>query len=1805
MSAAVSEGIAEKQQEPAGQIAELMHQRIQSYLHARADPSVYQSLRNMSEFVSDDYGNRFLIELIQNAHDAHDSTRSDGEIEILLDSTEGPHGCLYVANRGVGFVWDNVKAICNIALSSKPVNAGIGNKGLGFRSVLQICTWPEIFSVHGSAERGVFDGYCFRFATENDLKDALETDHMGVAREMAENMPCWHIPVPAELPPKLARFAAARFATVVRLPLKSGDALSMVRSEIDRLVQLQTPLHLFLNRVGCITLAHEGSDRTRLERKVEKSWSVRPQGWKSDFPIEFLQVQLGQKKFLLAEWDTDEAAFRKALDTSLNKKEIPEAWRKWEGSARVSVAVPLGETLDRGTLYCFLPLGHEGKAPFAGYINANFYTKMDRRTVSTAIWLNNYFLQMAAWVSCQAVTFLIEQNWRESPAAVVSLLCWDDEYLEAIRRGLGDGGEGILMRPLLPVRGLGNSVAWAPATQAVGWSPVPNAWLTTKRLCEVAGASVLLDTLTLPQRNALEHLYKRLRGIGFAPTPEVIADWVEKIAIQAHADAVRADQWGAFYDEIARVLGDNPQVLFGKRFLLSVNGELIRSDRPTPTPRGRRAADVYFPPVMALDADADDNESKRALPLEAMPARLRSGFALLSRDVPWSTEGGHRPGRLFLVAGKLVRDYDTRDVIRTLAAVTRTDVADSTRQQALEWAFRLWNSARSLSDKETKAAQFFVPSYGGWLAAETAMLGGGWNVENGKRLEAFLRHAEGYSKDLQDVRERLLPPFDQWPISHGADADWIRFLTAAGVTDCLRPIGGEQLVAERSGQPHPLAWAVSSLVAGMDESLRVAWRDQMVHAATHLYGSRIYRSELAPWRLPGQHEAAELSGELRREYAVQVVRSISKLNVEQLQFRVLRAGVGAVTSEVHRWPTPLYAFLTRAAWLPVARQGSTFSFVPPAQAWLFQEDDERPPRFIDLVYPQVALAMDGPAMQWLCDHASLGILNQDKFAGRAIGAMAAAAANGISELRDARRFADLFRRLWARAQDLEQSPASTTYVPVRRGGAIAAIHRTDGELTSAYFDDQHDPLRTQLLEEVGAAVFDFVPADPPGAWKWINATAPGRFKRISSEAMEVFLDGVQFDESVPRPLLTEVLGPWIVDFLVCVAEHKSGSFVKATQNVLGRIRRTAMTLEVAFATEIQIANDDQRLLLPPSLRGALALPTSRGPILIVQANQRALSLDLLASLAVHIAAALSMREMANGLEAALLRLARLHDDEQDGPPDDETVAAALGVDAGAIKTTRQLASGDLMGMLYFALPLAACASTPHVLDVLANLANNEDPSHDAVQAALDALATAMEMPLATLEERIASVTDMRDLMMVFDLPIATLNAAIARLGGVYKTVSNEVQHVDAWKRYLRLQMTAVVDQVRHRTAGLFDRGEPLTEYVSAREAVLGITPDPGWFTRFDELPDAAMAEWVEQWLVAQVPNDCSGIPLDVPISECRTTNGARLRAFWIHFGPLLSAWVRGQASKVTGEVRQAWMDPVLTREAYVARARDHGWLDFRPLDDVTIAHWLAIEGIWPAGQPVVSDAQAWGVTLDAVLTSAERAQQERAEQQRRLSEISFAGQVYSGHKEAYGEIVAAVTAAITNAPALSKVTSTEAALKEFSSSHPSGTPGGESGGGRGGAPKSPDTMMSDVQKQAVGLFGELWAREWIRRRHVLAAVDESMWVSGYRDVVLDVGGGSNMLGYDFIVALKTITYYYEVKASMGDPHRFDMGPTEIGAAQRHRSDRDHRYRILYVSHAGDPARMHVSVLPNPFSVKGSGKFKSVGKGSVTYEFDPA
>jgi hypothetical protein len=1788
--------------DPAVHVNKLMRQRIERYLDTRSDPSLYQSIRNMSQFVSDDYGNRFLIELIQNAHDAHDPSCSDGEIVIVLDATEDTHGCLYVANRGNGFTSQNLNAIINIALSSKPANAGIGNKGLGFRSVLQVCNWPEIYSVQGIGGNGTFDGYCFRFATVDDLAEALDPGAAELAQEMAENLPCWHVPVPARPGPNITQFAIDGFATVVRLPLKSNDALHTVQKQIDLLISQKTPLHLFLNRVGQISIDPGGGrNHVSLCRAVSNTWNHQSPDFALHPLITIARVHLGDEEYAVVHCEVEEKIFRAALQASLDKGEVPESWKHWEGNARVSVAVPLGAPLDSGRLYCFLPLGSEGKAPLAGYINANFYTKMDRRTVDTSIRLNDLFMRMAVWASCQLIGFLIKKGWPESPSAVVSLLCWDDAYVEMLKHGLGDNGQGILVRKLLPVHGAGETVAWASPKETYGWIAPAEACLSPRRICEVGGAKILVDTLTATQRAGLDRLYLRLRDTDFKPPAPLVAEWVERIAGKLHEEAAAPTLWALFYDEVAMALATQAAVLFGKRFLLSASGELISSELPIAanSGRARRAADVYFAPVMSVDADVDDEESKHSLPLENLPTTLRRGFALLSREVPWlKDDGGYRPGRTFLISGKLAREYDTRDVLRTLASVTRSADADSTRVQALEWAFRLWNSGRSLSDKETRAATFFVPCADKWISAEAAMFGSGWEVDNGKKLQTLLRLGATHSAELRQSLLRLLPEFSAWPIKYGSRDDWVRFLHAAGVTDCLRPIGGEKVALERSGTPFSLVVAVSSAVADIADPLRAHWRTQLTQDCKKMFTSRSYRAEIKPWRVPGQGDLEEFPHDVRYDYAVQVAYAMRNFTEEHQSFRAVRADAGAASTEQHRLATPLFAFLTGGEWVPVQRSGGAVHFVKANRAWHFNGENERPPRFMEFLAHQVAAVTDPATFQWLRGHAQLGLFNDDRDAERALLAMAAAAVTRITDVRDVRRYRDIFRRLWEKARESGQ-PAPGMCVPVMMAGSITCVGKGVSDIAPAYFDDERDALKAQLLGEVGEPVFDFVHGDQEATWHWINSSAPGCFQHISDEPAEVYVDGIKFDDTMQTYGLAAVVGSWIIDFFVCVAEHKGSSFVQATPNTLGRIRRAALGMVVVTGGKIQIAHGENRIPLPPSLRGALSLNRPSGPVLIVQTPSKSLSLNLLAGAAGQLAVALGSRELANGLEASLLRLVSMLNDNGEEVPDDIMVASALGVDVNALKRTRRLATADLFSLLDFAVPLSACLATQETTSRLQELASSDAPTHEDIQTALTTLAAELNLSFAQLEERMAGLVDLRDLKLEFELPIAHLNAIIVVLGGRYKPITNEHLHREAWSRHLRQRQPATMKQLRERLSGAFDRGDSLAQYAFVREKMLSVAPDAAWFTVYDELPDVVMDAHLTQWLDEQVLHDPAATPLELSLDQCRTLNGERLRKFLDTFAPILSAWVRIFGTLTSPEVRRIWTDPVAAREAFFKNARDGGWLDFRLLDDEAIALWLTRAGIWPVGRTASHDLATWSLSVSDLSSNEDQAKLERAEVQRRRSQVEFGGTMLSALKTDYADIASAVAASLAQATSLQKVTPTDSPLETIPPARPSSGSGNGSGKG---VLKSPESGMSDEQKMAVGLIGELWAREWIRQRHQLDVVNDSVWVSCYSDAVLNSSSGSDGWGYDFIVATKSRTYYYEVKASTGDPRRFEMGPTEIGAAQRYKSDREHRYRILYLAYVGDPARMTLTLLANPFSSKAEGKFRAVGKGSVTYEF---
>src|SRR5208283_4652067 len=87
-------------------------------------------------------------------------------------SHSGRRSFITLANCGNGFRKEDVDAIANLATSAKEIGEGIGNKGLGFRSIEALTRDVHIYSRSRVAQEiDEFDGYCFRFASRDEVYD--------------------------------------------------------------------------------------------------------------------------------------------------------------------------------------------------------------------------------------------------------------------------------------------------------------------------------------------------------------------------------------------------------------------------------------------------------------------------------------------------------------------------------------------------------------------------------------------------------------------------------------------------------------------------------------------------------------------------------------------------------------------------------------------------------------------------------------------------------------------------------------------------------------------------------------------------------------------------------------------------------------------------------------------------------------------------------------------------------------------------------------------------------------------------------------------------------------------------------------------------------------------------------------------------------------------------------------------------------------------------------------------------------------------------------------------------------------------------------------------------------------------------------------------------------------------------------------------------------------------------------------------------------------------------------------------------
>ncbi len=772
--------------------------------------SNYRSLHNLTQQVEHQYHGRFLLELIQNAHDALHEVRLDetqARIEIFFDPKDSEFGTLFVANDGAPFSPSNFYGLAQLGQSDKDPQKSIGNKGLGFRSVLEICDCPEVYS-RADQNSPSFDGYCFGFspAVVNGIAEPI------VRLAFSENIPVWSVtaspivdwsidllskfrrrvrakgedwmrgevtflspyllPVPLLTPigDRLANYEKCGFATVIRLPLKEKDKHQLVCTLMDGLSQSTM---LFLDRASSLTLGRGDGEAQVMERK---SLGLRDEAGR-----ELLVISSSNgKKDAFSLWTKKTQvgscpeSFRAAV------RALPGRWPEITEIA-VTVAVKLGERPHPGQFSIYLPTTL--RTGSATHVNAPFYSNMSRTVIDFSDTYNQYLLELTADLLIDVVQHGLAGQGEPEAGAIVDLLApFSDDPLARERWGtLVDAAAARA----------GISIGEPPFFMAEdGWQPLTLTSLLPKlNGPSVVTTEVLREHATFDIFHAclvsravqLEALSARYFETGIYPTKAALAETLESIA----ATISRSEgNWNGFWQDVIQLFPGNAEPLKSYKLLLGDDEELHASTEDST---------MFFMPRQGTQ---DESEVDGEGMVRAIPDTLRKYCAFLSTNVRCYEE--RQPStqtsvRKFLASGLVSQfrlDAIFRDVlIRRLPKLPVSLKSTQSRicRDILQWGTNLIQSAQKRGKAGEATLQLLatlpVPCIGGWFPMREASFGAGWPQTSGDLLSTYLDTLQ--SAAAEKARARLLVP-PSHPAWNGDGAQLTQLLKAGGVFNGLK-----------------------------------------------------------------------------------------------------------------------------------------------------------------------------------------------------------------------------------------------------------------------------------------------------------------------------------------------------------------------------------------------------------------------------------------------------------------------------------------------------------------------------------------------------------------------------------------------------------------------------------------------------------------------------------------------------------------------------------------------------------------------------------------------------------------------------------------------------------------------------------------------------------------------------------------------------------------------------------------------------------------------------------------------------------
>ena len=793
----------------------------------------YRTIASLDEQISQAYRGRCILELLQNAHDALINASDDDPKKIYFSLRSGNEPVLLIANSGNPFYEENFNGLCELGQSSKDPNECIGNKGLGFRSILEISSCPEIWS---SAPTNKNVAFAFKFThsvfdkieyalqqfennglgvespfasgrflvdwSEEQLqqfRDSTAKNNIDFSKEVNAYLSPYLFPLPSsENDPEVEYLLENGYVTVIRLPINVGEtklqeeAVQSVREQLDKLDEKSM---VFLPYVEKLIIDTDQGKRTleRLSHSVSEiadSFSYRQEQL---LVTQSCSIQGAHPIRTFRKWTCEIGGDRNPEQAKQIRSKVAHLPNQWPDVNRVTVSVAVEETADprEGCFVIFLPT--EMNTGTCAYINAPFYGTVDRRHIDFSDSYNDFLLTTALTLIFYVVTRLIEENLQNNPSAakaVIDLLSsvaavsgQDYKLIDRLKQFAAENKRFLHELNLILCYD-----GWVKPTTARLLLPSisEDSSIGYEDWRSHATFSIVSNNLH-DRQTAVRTLIEDLEGTVF-PTDSEWVQTLEKVAKSVKNEGIDTT-WYEFLKSALAVLPENlrreprpseDDPLASAKFIPDQDNRLHSASDSTK---------LFFQPIRGVDDAADL--------VEKIPQFLRNRVAFLhgSVETRHGPQSQNTPVQKFL-EGRFVQAFRREELIRDVVLPALDNLSNSEHSNTRKIYSELFPWIMTLvgdSPRDTLwplLEKLPAACNGGWYPMKEAIFGPQWLGRQGSEIVTLANNLPTIPAE-ELFKRFILPPDDP---SWGQDVHQFRkFFSKLGVSDGLRLVSADKV----------------------------------------------------------------------------------------------------------------------------------------------------------------------------------------------------------------------------------------------------------------------------------------------------------------------------------------------------------------------------------------------------------------------------------------------------------------------------------------------------------------------------------------------------------------------------------------------------------------------------------------------------------------------------------------------------------------------------------------------------------------------------------------------------------------------------------------------------------------------------------------------------------------------------------------------------------------------------------------------------------------------------------------------------